>query len=80
MSKSVRVHVRSVMETAVAANEVGLVQFLSACFRRRNRGFRKAGMERCMRLSTPTGIVVLCSMIVDLRSVVTSGAGGSAAD
>jgi hypothetical protein len=59
MIKSVRVRVRSASEAAVAAKEVGLVQFLSACLRRRNRGFRKAGMERCMRLSTPTGIVVL---------------------
>jgi len=67
MSKSVRVRVRSVMEAAVAANEVGLVQFLRACFRRRNRGFRKAGMA----VINSCGDCGLWSMIVDVWDVVT---------
>jgi ABC-type dipeptide/oligopeptide/nickel transport system permease subunit len=52
-----------------AAKGVGLVQFLRACFMRRNRGFGKAGTV----VIDSYGSCSLWSMIVDLWDVVTFG-------
>ena len=71
MSKSVRLRVRSASEAAVAANEVGLDQFLMACFRDRNSGFKNAGMA----VVDSYGDSGSRRMIVDLRDVVTFGNG-----
>jgi len=54
MSSSVRLRVRSARDAAMTANEIGLVHFSMTCFRRRNRGFRKAGMKRCIIRAMPT--------------------------
>ena len=59
------------MEAALAGKEVGLVQFMSACFRRSNRRFRKAGMA----VVNSYGDCGLWSMIVDVWDVVTFGRG-----
>jgi hypothetical protein len=54
-----------------AAKGVGLVQFLRACFMRRNRGCGKAGTV----VIDSYGSCSLWSMIVDVWGVVTFGRG-----